>query len=172
MKTPVTAESLIADLHLEKHVEGGYYRRTFQSDHRDKIATSRGDRFTLTSIYYLLTASSPIGHWHFNQSDIIHFYHAGSPIKYYVIDPSGQLSTFTLGPDLSAGHHFQYVVRGGNWKASYLEVDLSESGNFGLISEAVSPGFDFQDMMLGDRHKLLELYPQHKDIVEKFLKVL
>ncbi|MCT6778171.1 cupin domain-containing protein, partial [Streptomyces sp. CS7] len=31
----------------------------------------------LTSIHYLLTRGSPVGHWHLNESDILHFHHHG-----------------------------------------------------------------------------------------------
>jgi predicted cupin superfamily sugar epimerase len=38
---------------------------------------------------------------------------------------------------------------------------------FGLISEAVSPGFDFADMEMGDRRKLIARFPQHRMLIEK-----
>ncbi len=86
-------DELIEQLGLEAHVEGGYFRRTFQADHRDKIDTGAGPRFTLTSIYYLLTRDSPVGHWHLNHSDILHFFHLGTPVTYYLIHPDGSLET-------------------------------------------------------------------------------
>ncbi|MFD4125265.1 cupin domain-containing protein [Streptomyces globisporus] len=46
----ITAEYGIEALGLEEHVEGGYFRRTFQADHRPRISTAVGDRYTLTSI--------------------------------------------------------------------------------------------------------------------------
>ena len=52
-------DELIEQLGLEAHEEGGYFRRTFEAGHRDKIDTEHGPRFTLTSIYYLLTRESP-----------------------------------------------------------------------------------------------------------------
>lgn len=167
---PISIEELVEHLNLEGHIEGGYFRRTFQADHRDKVSTSSGDRFTMTSIHYLLTGKSPIGHWHLNQSDIIHFYHSGLPITYYVIDPKGQLSSFVLGPDPRLGHHFQYAVKGGSWKASYLGDMIDKEQDYGLISEAVAPGFEYSDMTLGEKDKLTKLYPQHKVIIEKFSK--
>ena len=36
------AEALIEALQLEPHVEGGYFRRTFQADHRERIETPAG----------------------------------------------------------------------------------------------------------------------------------
>lgn len=164
-KTAISTEALIKALNLEQHVEGGYYRRTYQSDHRDMVNTGGGERFLLTSIYYLLTNKSPIGHWHKNQSDILHFFHLGEPITYYLIHPDGSLETVVMGSDPTKGQQLQLLVKGGTWKASHLR-----QGEFGLISEAVSPGFDFADMQLGSRQVLLEQFPQHQELIQQFTR--
>jgi predicted cupin superfamily sugar epimerase len=158
-------EALVENLGLEPHIEGGYYRRTYQSDHREKVTTHSGERFLLTSIYYLLTEDSRIGHWHNNKSDIIHYYHMGSPITYYLIHENGELETVTMGSNILAGEQLQLVVKGGTWKTSFLE-----HGNYALISEAVAPGFDFEDMTLGKKDNLLSKYPQHESIIKQFSK--
>lgn len=158
-------DTVIRELGLEPHVEGGYFKRTFQADHRPGIDTPAGERFTLTSIYYLLTREAPTGHWHLNRSDILHFWHLGAPVEYYLIHPDGRLETAVLGPDLAAGQQLQLVVRGGVWKASHLPA-----GGYGLISEAVSPGFDYADMALGERAELLSRFPQHADLVRRFTR--
>lgn len=160
----LSAEQLIEALQLEGHVEGGYFRRTFQADHRSLVDTEVGERFSMTSIYYLLTAEGSIGHFHKNKSDILHFYHSGDPITYYLIHPDGRLETRVLGPDILAGQEFQFVVKGGIWKASQL-FEKGASG-YGLISEAVSPGFDYKDMTLGKRQELMKAFPQHQALFE------
>ena len=162
---PPSRQALIDDLGLEPHVEGGYFRRTFQADHRDSIATPHGERYTLTSIYYLLTADSPTGHWHLNRSDILHFFHLGSPVTYYLIHPDGRLETAVLGANLAEGQVLQLAVPGGTWKASHLPA-----GDYGLISEAVAPGFEYEDMTLGARQTLQALFPQHRELVERFTR--
>ena len=78
--------------------------RIFQADHRDKTVTTAGQRYTLTSIHYLLTRESPIGHWNLNRSDILHFFHLGGPITYYLIHPNGNTETVIMGPDPTQGH--------------------------------------------------------------------
>lgn len=156
-------EELIAVLQLREHVEGGYFRRTFQADHRAKMQTVNGERFTLTCIYYLLTHDSPIGRWHVNRSDIIHYFHLGSPITYSMIHPDGKLETVVMGPDPTQGQQLQLVVRGGVWKASHIP-DAKE-GTYGLVSEAVAPGFDYADMTLGTRAELLAAFPQHRELI-------
>lgn len=157
--------TVIEQLGLESHVEGGYFRRTFQADQRDKIDQGDGPRFTMTSIFYLLTRDSPVGHWHLNRSDIIHYYHLGAPVHYYLIHSDGRLETAVLGPDLAAGQQLQLAVRGGTWKASHLPA-----GDYGLISEAVSPGFEYEDMRLGDKTELLALFPQHSKLINAYTR--
>ena len=159
------AETLIRTLGLEAHMEGGYFRRIFQADHRDKIATGGGERYTLTSIHYLLTAESPVGHWHLNQSDIVHYFHLGSPVTYYLIHPDGRLETVVMGPDPTQGHQLAMAVTGGTWKASHLP-----EGDYGLISEAVAPGFEYEDMTLGKRNLLSDMFPEHAALIARFTR--
>lgn len=160
------AQQLIDGLGLQAHVEGGYYKRTFQSDHRDLVATDRGERFAMTSIFYLLTAQSPVGHFHKNHSDIMHVFQKGDPLTYYLIYPDGRLETRTLGPDITQGHELQFVVQGGVWKAS----ELVAGGDFGLITEVVVPGFDFADMSLADVDTLAAEFPAHKVLISRLAK--
>lgn len=158
------AQAIVAALNLEPHMEGGFYRRTFQADHRAMVDTDRGPRYLLTSIYYLLTQDSPIGHFHLIQSDIVHYYHLGDPIQYSLIFPDGSLKTMVMGRDVIAGQCLQLHVPGGVWKASQL---LDGAAGYGLISEAVAPGFDYADMELGTRRKLGESFPEHSQLFEK-----
>ena len=158
-------ETLIRQLGLEPHIEGGWYRRIFQADHRPTIATGAGPRLTLTAIHYMLTDDRPIGHWHLNRSDILHFFHAGDPIDYYLLDRTHGLRRFTLGPNLHAGHRLCLAVEGATWKASRLR-----DGAFGLLSEAVSPGFDYEDMTLGNADDLVKQFPQHRPLIKRFAK--
>lgn len=162
MTTP-SAETVIRVLDLEQHVEGGYYRRTFQADDREPIMTRDGERYLMTSIHYLLTDASPVGHFHLNRSDIVHYYHLGDPIEYFLLHSDGELERVVMGPDVAEGQRLQLTVRGGIWKASRL---LPGAHGYGLISEAVSPGFDFADMTLGEQAELTGKFPQHGALIE------
>ncbi|MDP5053192.1 MAG: cupin domain-containing protein [Congregibacter sp.] len=159
-----SADELIQSLGLEGHVEGGYYRRTYEATDTARIPTQDGERFSMTSIYYLLTAAGPIGHFHRNRSDIVHYYHLGDPIEYVLIHPDGKLETVIMGPDPRLGQQLQMTVAGGTWKASRLKGAGPQS--YGLISEAVSPGFDYRDMTLGVTSKMLEEFPQHQGYIK------
>lgn len=166
----LSAQQVADALQLEGHMEGGFYRRTFQADHRPMLETDHGPRYIMTSIYYMLTAQSPVGHLHRNRSDIMHYFHGGDPITYYVLDDDGQLQTYVLGPDLAAGQTFQLLVKGGLWKASTIASDGRYG--YGLISEAVAPGFDYQDMVLGERDALSQQFPQHKDLIAQLTRTV
>ncbi len=160
----MTADQIIAQFSLKPHPEGGYFQRSYEST--QQLQTERGERPSMTSIYYLLTQQSPIGHFHLNQSDILHYFHSGDPITYYLIDPDSKaLTQSVLGNNLAAGESPQLLVRGGQWKASRLQ-DNGTCG-YGLISEAVSPGFDYADMTLGAAVDLLQRFPAHRDLIPK-----
>ncbi len=154
----LSAEELVELLNLGGHIEGGFFRRTYAADYR--LPTLAGDeRLSMTSIFYLLTADSPIGHFHLNRSDVVHYFHMGDPITYYLLHPDGELETVVMGNDLRAGHVLQLTVPGGVWKASQIPADGAQG--FGLISEAVSPGFEYADMTLGYRSQMLAQFPEH-----------
>lgn len=158
---------IIRTLDLQPHLEGGYFRRTYQADHRDPLETRSGPRYLMTSIYYLLDQRSPVGQFHFNRSDILHYFHLGDAIEYSLIHADGSLQTLVMGADILAGQLLQLHVPGGIWKASRL---LEGENEFGLISEAVSPGFDFADMEMGDRQKLTQQFPQHRTLIERLTR--
>ncbi|MFD2231628.1 cupin domain-containing protein [Alkalimarinus sediminis] len=151
---------IIQTLGLSPHIEGGYFKRTFESE-----SLMGNHKRAMSSIYYLLTDDSSTGFLHQNQSDIIHFFHSGSPIEYTLISPEGVISTHILGPDLSKGHQFQLVVKGGYWKASQLL-----EGSFGLISESVCPGFEYADMIIASRAQMQQSYPTLIDRIEHLIK--
>lgn len=75
----LTGQLWIDALRLEPHVVSGFFRRTFQAGHLPPLLTERGKLHLLTSIHYLLTEASPVGYWHLNRSDILHFHHSGAP---------------------------------------------------------------------------------------------
>lgn len=154
----------IQHLDLQPHVEGGYFRRTYAAD--EHIMRTAGDsRPLLTSIYYLLDRASPIGYFHRNRSDILHYFHRGSPLRYLILHPQGGLETRYLGNQPEAKQHLQLLVRGGCWKACVLE-----QGDYALLSEAVAPGFDYADMELATAEQLRSAYPQHWPQLAAYVK--
>jgi len=160
----MTKQGIIDSLGLEPHPsEGGYFKRTYTSD--IMLENNAIPRKTLSSIYYMLTDDSPIGYLHRNKSDIIHYFHSGSPINYFIIHPDGQFEKTTLGNDLSNDQQPQLIVKGGCWKASELK-----KGEFGLLSEAVSPGFEYEDMELANTSIIKQHFTKIFNEVEKYIR--
>jgi uncharacterized protein len=157
---------LIEKLSLKHHIEGGYFSRTYQSDLTTTVTDDNKPRYLLSSIYYMLTDDSPIGYLHKNKSDIIHYFQSGSPLTYILISPDGELMKKILGTDLDKGQQLQLIVRGGYWKATELT-----SGEFGLVSEAVSPGFEYEDMELAKEKVIKNLFPQLWDQIARYVKL-
>jgi len=151
-------QQLIEKLKLQEHIEGGYFIRTYQS------SIENAERPLMTSIFYMLTSDRPVGHFHKNKSDIMHYFHLGSPMVYLTISPEGVLGKFTLGPDILKGHALQCLVKGGYWKASILE-----DGEFGLLSEAVSPGFEYEDMTIAKPDILQRQFPHLWDQIAPYV---
>ncbi len=147
-------QELIEHLSLVEHIEGGYFNETYRSGYIVSTDREGQERNILTSIYYLLTDDRPIDHFHKNQSDIIHYFHCGSPITYLILDSSGKLDKVKLGLNIAQGEKPQLLVPGGCWKAAILEA-----GEFGLLGEAVAPGFDYRDMEIATVDKFQEYFP-------------
>lgn len=164
---PPTAGQVVQQLGLEAHVEGGFYRRTYAAEEQPRVSAAQGERYLMTSIYYLLTSQSPVGHFHRNRSDIVHYFHLGDPVTYYLLQPDGSLQTVVMGSDVLAGEKLQLTVPGGVWKASRLSAG---SHGYGLISEAVAPGFDYADMTLGERRALQTRFPQHRHLIDELTR--
>lgn len=160
--TMQTAQTLIRQLGLLPHPEGGYYRETYRS--RSTVMVPRGsgvgnvERHVCTGIYFLLEAGNFSAFHRIASDEMWHFY-AGQAIDILEIDEAGQLQTTRLGPDIAHGDTPQHVVPAGRWFASRL----SAGGAFALVGCTVAPGFDFADFELGQRAELCATYPQHTD---------
>jgi len=157
----------IKQLQLEAHVEGGYFRRTYQSDYTHQDSSyADSSRYLMTSIFYMLTDDRPIDHLHVNKADIMHYFHVGSPLTYLIVHPDGQLERVRLGNNLAAGEQLQLLVKGDCWKSAILET-----GEFGLISEAVSPGFEYADMTLISQSDVQARFPKLLQELRNYIKV-
>ncbi len=161
-KPSLRKEQIIELLGLESHFEGGYFRQSFAATHRAKIGTERGERLSMTSIYYMLTRDNAIDHFHTKYSDGIEYYHLGAPIIYHMIHPDGRYEKVVVGPDIANGEQLQLAVAGGVFKAAELTA-----GDYGLVSEAVAPGWEMQDMVTVTKAELLERFPQHAEVIRR-----
>ena len=150
------------------HPEGGFYKETYRST--ESIAQNHlygnfsGNRSYCTAIYFLLTSDNFSAFHKIKQDEIWHFYE-GSPLNVHVISPDGNYTKHRVG-SVSEGLSPQLVVPKGHWFAS--NIDAIDS--YCLVGCTVSPGFDFEDFKLADRHELTKIFPQHLNIIEKLTR--
>ncbi|WP_446344549.1 cupin domain-containing protein [Coleofasciculus sp. F4-SAH-05] len=86
----INNHDLIQQLSLQMHPEGGYYSEAYRSSMMIETDRVGQKRSAMTSMYYLLTDDSPIDYFHINKSDIMHYFHGGSPVTYLLIPPNGR----------------------------------------------------------------------------------
>ncbi|MFA5073942.1 MAG: cupin domain-containing protein, partial [Nitrospirota bacterium] len=88
MQTPtepsVEIKSLIRELKLAPHPEGGWYRELYRSNL--KVATPHGERCAITTIYYLLAAGQ-YSRWHVVAADEIWHLLDGHPLELITYAP-------------------------------------------------------------------------------------
>ncbi|MDT8861620.1 cupin domain-containing protein [Alkalihalobacillus sp. MEB130] len=156
------ADDWITYLELEAHPEGGYFKRSFRST--EKVPGK--DRVLYTSIYFLLR-SGEVSHLHRLKSDELWYFHAGSSLTVHIIHENGEYEEARLGLNLEKGEVPQVVVP----KNAIFGSSLSEGGSFSLVGCMVSPGFEYEDFELFTQKELLELYPQHQEMIKKLAYV-
>lgn len=156
----------IEKLNLSRHPEGGYFRQTFRA--KDLLTGAllperfSGSRAVATAIYYLLPGDE-VSRFHRLKSDEIWHFHTGSALTMYVIDRAGLLAQKKLGSVFEKGEAFQVVIEAGVW----FGATVDEPSSYSLVGCTVSPGFEYEDFELGDRNRLLDLYPQYRSLIEK-----
>ncbi len=162
-----TAEYWIEKLNLQPHPEGGYFRETYRSAETiPKQALPQrfsGDRAFSTCIFYLLKGHQYSAFHTLQQDEVWHFYE-GSSITLHILDPNGGYSSAKLARDPEAGESLQAIVGAGSWFAA--AVDDTES--YSLVGCTVAPGFDFADFKMADCEHLIELFPEHRNLIEKY----
>lgn len=158
-----TIQTTLRTLSLKPHIEGGFFAQTDRSP--DLIPSpyalkndagcagkNSPDKDTMraanTMIFYYLTPRSPLGTFHRNASRTIHTLHRGRG-RYVILHGdagsrarNGQkavIETFVVGHDIARGERLQWVVEGGEYKASFLLADRDADGELEsdglLISE-------------------------------------
>lgn len=157
-------ETLIKGLGLMKHIEGGYFAEIDRNPliipnpflpepgsvvkeeglvpGRTALKPRSGDdstRNASTSIYYLVTPTTPTGHFHRNKGRTVHTLIRGRG-TYVLIhadeegDANGKkrVERFVVGRDVAKGERMVWIVEGGKYKATFL---MEGDGDGLLISE-------------------------------------
>ena len=158
----VTADKIIEKLLLERHPEGGWYRRTYQSSER--LLLDRGDRFASTSIYYLL-AEEEYSALHRLNSDETWYCHAGCGLTVHLFDATGYKKKRLASNPLQGGDPQLTISRGTTFGA-----ELIRPGEWCLISCSVCPGFEHDDFSWADSENLLERFPERSDLIHRLVR--
>lgn len=155
-----TAEYYIEKLHMEPHVEGGYFKECLLSE--DTIPGS--ERNLWSSIYFLL-CKDEVSNLHKLESDEVWYFHDGAALTIYMISPDGVLSAPKLGLDVEKGELPQIVVPKG-----YIFGAAMENEGYSLVGCMVSPCFLYQEFCLVGRDELIRRYPQYRDVIMRLTR--
>lgn len=160
---PAEWRRLVAELGLQPHPEGGYYRETFRAGRR--VSVDGDMRAAATSIYYLL-AEGACSAWHRIDADEVWYFHAGGPLEIHVLTADGDLVTHRLGnPVTHVGATCQAVVPAGCW----FSAELAQAGDYALVGCAVAPGFEFGGFELARLDDIQPALSRHGDWVLRLL---
>ena len=155
-----TAEYYIKNLNMDPHIEGGYFKESFISNDE-----ARKDKKLWSSIYFLLRTCE-VSNFHRLKSDELWYYHDGEALTIYMITPEGELITSQLGKNIENGEMPQVLVPKG-----YIFGSAMNNDGYSLVGCMVSLAFDYKEFELFDREYLLNLYPEHKEIILKLTRV-
>ena len=147
---PRVAE-LIANLRPRPHPEGGHYAEVFRSTSRVATDDARGERASLTTIYFLLSAGTQ-SRWHQVDSDEVWHFYEGDPLELLELDASATTMTRhrlgRIGDDDASPVR---TIPAGAWQAA------RPLGAYTLDGCTVGPGFEFADFrMLADEPALAD----------------
>jgi len=160
------AEDLVKALELAPHPYGGFFKAVSRSAINVKPLNEEQGPRSANSVIHFVMKKDDINPWHKLKSEEIIFFHKGCSLKFYLIDDDGNLESKVLGDALvDEGASFCLVIPAGVWFAAELLAKNEES--YGFFSAAVTPGFHFDDSVIGHVDKLSELFPQHKEIIER-----
>ena len=166
-----TQKEIIDHLDLEPHPEGGWYKRTYQSQEKVGAPFIERDqnekRFLSTAIFYFLTGLER-SHFHRIKSDETWHFYLGSTLTLIEIIPGeNQVKKTKLGLTFSEGETPQYTVKKGHWFAAHIE----DPDGHCLMGCTVSPGFDFKDFEMANPNDQLKNY-EYDPLIKSLIKTL
>ena len=146
--------------------EGGFYVETYRA--QDKISKAHlpgrltGERNLATAILYLLMPET-LSRLHKLTSDEIYHFYLGDAVIMLQLHPDGSSQVIELGHNIKKGQNLQIAVPANSWQGAFLK----HGGSFALMGTTVVPGFEFEDFELAETDKLLQQYPDRRDLILK-----
>jgi uncharacterized protein len=148
-------ESLITDLGLTPHPEGGHYRETYRA-----AATLPSGRSVCTAVYYLLAAGER-STWHRLDADELWHFYRGDPLWVVELVPQAPARVTVL-----SASNPQHCVPAHTWFGAIP----APGSAFSLVGCTVSPGFEFAHFELGVGGELLTAFPLAADIISRLAR--
>ncbi|XP_037069876.1 uncharacterized protein LOC119091288 [Pollicipes pollicipes] len=156
---PADYLTLVHKLGMQKTPAGTYYTPVFTSD---KPSTEPGVAATNT-ILELQPAGTRIPWLNINSnSQPFVWHHRGAAVAFHTLSASGRYQRMVLGDPLRhRGAKYQLALPTGGWLATEV---LSDS-EYVLLSGSAVPALDRLQYTLAEPARLLQLFPQHKDVI-------
>jgi predicted cupin superfamily sugar epimerase len=160
----------IEKLNLQPHPEGGYYRRNWQSafvgDIRDASSKpTHKSRSLGSSILYFLPSTERCA-WHKVACEEMWHHYSGSPLKMYLLHAHKGLESFVLGSDVMKGELPQIVIPANTMFAA----EVVEPESYSFCGCSLWPAFTYADFELAEEQRLLDDFPQHKELIKRWFK--
>lgn len=159
------ADDWINKLKMEKHPEGGYFKECFRCDdhilHKNLKSTYSNNRNYYSSIFFLLNQNE-FSAFHSIVQDEVWYYHTGEPLIIHILNEDDGYKIERLGLDEDCCP--QVRVKGGSWFAAELVYKKS----FSLVGCMTAPAFDFDDFKLAKNKELVDIFPGHKSLIDRF----
>lgn len=154
-----SAVAVIEELGLQPHKEGGWFRRTYESDRT--VELSRGSRPCGTSILYLLKKGE-VSRLHYLRSDETWYFHCGNPLELHSFF-GGEYEFAKLSCRLTFGEVPQVTLTAG----TVFGANPSGTEEWSLVSCSVSPGFDEADFFWPNLEQLARDFPGQEAVLGK-----
>ena len=157
-----TAEEVARLLQLAPlEPEGGYFRRTAESD---VLWPGSGRR--AYSVIYMLVTPDGFSAMHRLGADEVWSFLAGDPLESLRLAPDGSGRMAYLGSNPAGGEIPLDVIRAQVWQGTRLRP----GGRWALVSNVVAPEFLWSDFELGDRAALTAKYPAFSAEIAKLTR--
>lgn len=155
----IIATDIIALLGLQRHPEGGWFRRVYQSDAKLSNGQSCG-----SAIYYLLEETDFSAFHRLDQDELLHHYLGAALDVHQFRD--GQYACATLGTDLTDGQRPQLALLAG----TVYSIVPRAGQEWALIGCTVCPEFRFETFAMPSADELLQAYPAQRELVERYTR--
>ena len=146
------ASTLVKQLDLAPHPEGGHFRRTWTAP--THVETPRGQRATASAILFVLDRDEEAA-WHLVHSDELWIWSGPGALEIHLGGdgeaPSSEPQIVTLGSPATEEEELfpsepsnpvQFLVPAGSWQRTFAR------GQAALATCVVSPEFSFEDWKL------------------------